>query len=329
MHATTRRFTQLALVLCMSFATVAMAKDIAGGKDHPFLSRFAGSQLEGYQEIDFGQGDFYLADPQAPKKELQMDKPVSVEGKLSRLVYLAPKGKTPLEVHRNYEQALQAAGATVKTSVNGTGAWWEPAKHWRQQFGALKFQNGWAVDVSPFWRDGLYTYAVFNRGGRELHISVMTAQNFAVQDAQQAAVAVQIIEPAAMATGQVTVNADAMKKGLVAEGKIALYGIYFDTGKADVKPESAPQLEQIALLTRQNANDKFFVVGHTDNQGSYESNVALSQRRAEAVVAALVKTHKVDARRLSARGVANVSPVASNAAETGRSKNRRVELVLQ
>lgn len=319
----------MALLILLSVAGATMAKDISGGKDHPFLSRFTGSQLDGFQEIDFGQGDFYLADTQAPTKELLMDKPVSVEGKLSRLVYLAPKGKTPLEVHRNYEQALQAAGATLKTSVNGKGAWWEPAKHWRQQFGALSFQNGWAVDVSPFWRDGLYTYAVFNRGGRELHISVMTAQNFAAQDVQQAAVAVQIIEPAAMATGQVSVNADAMKKGLAAEGKIALYGIYFDTGKAEVKPESAPQLEQIALLTRQNAADRFFVVGHTDNQGNYDSNVALSQRRAEAVVAALVKDHKVDARRLSARGVANVSPVASNAGEAGRGKNRRVELVLQ
>ncbi|HMN94755.1 MAG TPA: OmpA family protein, partial [Hydrogenophaga sp.] len=63
--------------------------------------------------------------------------------------------------------------------------------------------------------------------------------------------------------------------------------------------------------------------------GSLDANLALSLKRAEAVVAALVNTHRVDAKRLSARGVASLSPVAGNRTEAGRALNRRVEMVEQ
>jgi outer membrane protein OmpA-like peptidoglycan-associated protein len=78
-----------------------------------------------------------------------------------------------------------------------------------------------------------------------------------------------------------------------------------------------------------NPSMKVFIVGHTDNQGSFSTNLALSQKRAEAVVAALVHDHGVAAARLQAFGDANVAPVASNASEAGRARNRRVEMVVQ
>ena len=112
-------------------------------------------------------------------------------------------------------------------------------------------------------------------------------------------------------------------------GKIALYGVQFDTGSAVVKPESKAQLDEMARLLTTNAAAKFFIVGHTDNVGELQANTSLSQRRADSVVASLVQGYKIDARRLVARGVANVSPVSSNELESGRAKNRRVELVLQ
>ena len=85
----------------------------------------------------------------------------------------------------------------------------------------------------------------------------------------------------------------------------------------------------VAKLLRDNAGLRVYIVGHTDNAGALDGNLALSQRRADAVVAALVGTHKIDAKRLAARGVASLSPVASNRAEPGRARNRRVELVEQ
>ena len=319
----------LTLIYVGIATTPGHAEDIKGGKDHPLISRFAGSQLDGFQEISFGQGVFHLPDSAAPARELQRDKSLTVEGKITRLLYLVPKGKSPLEVHRNFEMALKSAGVIIKTSVNGKGASWDTTEHWNENFSKMTFEGRWWADVSPFSRgDGLYVYGVLNRGGSLWHVSVLTVQNFRESE-QQAVVAIQIIEPVAMQTGQVTVNADTMKQGLSTEGKIALYGLFFDTGKADIKPESKSQLDEMAKLLQGSPALKVYIVGHTDNQGTLDNNIALSRARAQAVVDALVKTYKLDAKRLAATGVASYAPVASNASEAGRAKNRRVELVLQ
>jgi OmpA-OmpF porin, OOP family len=96
-------------------------------------------------------------------------------------------------------------------------------------------------------------------------------------------------------------------------GRIALYGLYFDTNRTEIKSESKPTLEQIADLLKREPNLKLLVVGHTDNVGDFESNRNLSQRRAESVA--------------NTFGVSYAAPVASNATAEGRSQNRRVELV--
>jgi OmpA-OmpF porin, OOP family len=134
-----------------------------------------------------------------------------------------------------------------------------------------------------------------------------------------------IVEAKAMEQ-EVFADATAMKAGLSAEGKIALYGIYFDTNKAVVKPESNPALEQIVKLLKQNAGLKLFVVGHTDGVGTPESNQKLSSDRAAAVVKSLVGLG-VDATLLKPVGVGPYSPVATNKTDAGKAKNRRVELV--
>ena len=87
------------------------------------------------------------------------------------------------------------------------------------------------------------------------------------------------------------VDAAAMAKGLGETGHIALYGIYFDTDKAVIKPESRPTLEQIAKLLRGQPQLNVFIVGHTDSQGAYDYNLDLSRRRAEAIAAELVKSY--------------------------------------
>lgn len=136
---------------------------------------------------------------------------------------------------------------------------------------------------------------------------------------------VLIVEEAVMAQA-VVADAATLKKGLAAEGRIALYGIYFDTGKAVVKPESAPTLEQVVLLLKGDPKLQLFVVGHTDGVGSVESNLKLSSDRAAAVVKELVGKG-VDGARLKPAGVGPYSPVATNRTDDGKAKNRRVELV--
>ena len=93
-------------------------------------------------------------------------------------------------------------------------------------------------------------------------------------------------------------------------------------------PDSENTLGEIVKLLQQNADLKLRVEGHTDNQGNAAANQALSERRAQAVMAWL-SAHGVEASRLSAKGMGQTKPVADNGAEEGRAKNRRVELVKQ
>jgi len=124
-------------------------------------------------------------------------------------------------------------------------------------------------------------------------------------------------------------NAEVFSNDLKNTGRAAVYGVYFDTGRAEIKPESAQAIGEIAKLLKTDGTLKIFVVGHTDNVGVLDANMRLSQARAEAVVQALVQTHGIAASRLKAFGSGPYSPVASNDADAGRAKNRRVELVKQ
>jgi len=127
----------------------------------------------------------------------------------------------------------------------------------------------------------------------------------------------------------ITAKAELLARGLKTDGHMAVMGIFFDTGKADLKPESAQAVGEIAKLLKADASLKVFVVGHTDTVGSVESNLVLSQNRAQSVLQALVKDHGIDAGRLKAFGCGPFAPVASNDTEEGRARNRRVELVKQ
>lgn len=137
-----------------------------------------------------------------------------------------------------------------------------------------------------------------------------------------------VVEKQAM-NQDIVANAEALAGDLKSTGHTAVYGIYFDTGSSVLKPESEAALGEIAKLLKGDATLKLHVVGHTDNVGTTEANMKLSQARAEAVVQALVTKHAIAATRLKASGVGPLAPVASNDAEEGRAKNRRVELVKQ
>ena len=137
---------------------------------------------------------------------------------------------------------------------------------------------------------------------------------------------IHLVEKQAM-TQDIMADANSMASNIRESGKIALYGIYFDTGKSILKPESTPTLLEISKLLKADPNLKLFVVGHTDNTGSLEPNMKLSRDRATAVVNALVTQYAVNAARLISCGDGPTAPVASNDNEEGRAKNRRVELV--
>jgi len=113
------------------------------------------------------------------------------------------------------------------------------------------------------------------------------------------------------------------------DGKAALYGILFDVGKSDIKPESAEALKQITDYLNTNPTVNIIVVGHTDNTGTYAANITLSKARADSIKNYLINTSKITTSRLMAEGVGPLCPVSTNNTEDGRKLNRRVEIVKQ
>ncbi|MBE0571228.1 MAG: OmpA family protein [Ignavibacteriaceae bacterium] len=121
------------------------------------------------------------------------------------------------------------------------------------------------------------------------------------------------------------VTANAILKELKETGKAILY-INFDSGKSTIKKESMPVVEQIIEMMRLAPDIKISVEGHTDSDGSNESNLKLSEARAKAVVEAITKGG-IDAARLSSAGFGEEKPISDNTTADGKAKNRRVELI--
>jgi outer membrane protein OmpA-like peptidoglycan-associated protein len=171
------------------------------------------------------------------------------------------------------------------------------------------------------FEDGGAQYVILKlvKGGKETWAQVEAAPNTYM---------LHIIEKEAMAQ-DVVADASSMANSIRESGKVAVYGIYFDTGKSVLKPESQPTLEQISKLLKADPSLKLYVVGHTDNTGVFDANMKLSMERATSVVNALVSQFSVSASLLKACGNGPTSPVATNDTEEGRALNRRVELVKQ
>ena len=121
------------------------------------------------------------------------------------------------------------------------------------------------------------------------------------------------------------ITANDILKELNSTGKAVLY-INFDSGKSTIREESKPIVDQIIQLLKNNPGINLSIEGHTDNQGDNASNLTLSENRAKAVMTAIVSGGIIN-NRLSSKGFGEEKPLADNADEAGRAKNRRVELI--
>jgi len=225
-----KHFTQLVLLLALSCQLPtpagAQTRDVAGAKDFPGIGRFAGSVITGYQVKDFDAARMQAA----PFKD---DKPTDarrLEGRVTRIAYRTKPGPSILEVSRNFETQLTKAGYETLLACDTDAC------------GGIPFTE--AIDALPvpqMWVDGFnYHYYAGRKsdGGRETYASVVVSENNREITAQLTVAELGAIE-------NKMVDATAMAKGLGETGHIALYGIYFDTDKAVIKPESRPTLEQI------------------------------------------------------------------------------------
>ena len=297
----------LALPLAATEAS-AQARDVAGARDYPGIGRFGGSVISGYQVKDFDatrmQGAAFKDGKPADARRL--------EGRVIKIAYRSGPGPSILEVSRNFETQLAKAGFETLLACDTDAC------------GGIPFTE--AVDSLPMpqmWVDGFnYRYIAGRKveGGRETYASVLVSEN-------NRDIYAQLVVAELGAMQNKMVDAAAMQKGLGEAGHVALYGIYFDTDKAVVKPESQPTLGEIAKLLAGQPQLSVVIVGHTDNQGAYDYNLDLSRRRAEAVASELVRAYRIAPQRLRTAGVGFLAPVGTNATDAGRALNRRVELV--
>jgi len=297
----------LALALCL-FAAPASARDVPGSRDYPGIGRFAGSVITGFQTKNFDAVKMQAA----PFKSGKPTDARRLEGRVMRIAYRTGPGPSILEVSRNFENQLAKGGFETLLACD------------TKECGGIPFTE--AIDVLPLpqmWVDGFnYRYYAGHKkqDGADIYASVVTSKN-------NDNITTQLVVVIVGEMKNKMVDAAAMSKGLGEKGHIALYGIYFDTDKAVLKPESKPTLDEMAKLLRGQPKLSVFIVGHTDNQGSYQHNMTLSRQRAAAVAAALTRSYGIARGRLHTAGVGYRAPVGSNATESGRALNRRVELV--
>ncbi len=294
---------------------VGQDQDIEGSSDHPLISRYPGSYIAKYLTKEFDE----FALPLGPvDEENKITKNQPLEGKITRIVYVAPVGRTVLEVFRNYQDALKKAGFETLFTCGPQGC-------------GSTIANAYANsgDNADYWgpEHGIhYISAKLARPEGDVYVSLLI-DNLGPDNRANAELYIVEVKP--MESGLITVDAALLANDISRTGHASVYGIYFDTGKADIKPESDATMKEIAKLLQGDPTLKLYVVGHTDNQGALDMNMDLSHKRADAVLAALSTKYGVPAGRLRSYGCGPYSPVASNDTDDGRAKNRRVELVKQ
>lgn len=308
---------------------ISAAQDLPNSKDPAGMKRYEGSELIGYRAPQFDEYVLPLGPPtNVAPPAFEKSKPV--EGQVSYYTYLAPAGRSPAELFRNYEQEFQRLGIEVQYKKNaGQRGWFGPTfdkiasdTDLSQILGYDEADErllvGKSRDAKPSY------YVVFVTAYKDGVIPERLAGRVAKDRALAQLV---VVAPDVMEKKMTFVNADDMKQAIHDSGKVALYGLYFDTDKDAIKSESQPTLAEIAKLLKSEPSLRLHVVGHTDNQGKPDYNIDLSRRRAASVLAELTTKYGIAANRLDAFGCGLYSPIASNEAEVGRAKNRRVELV--
>ena len=321
-----------------SFATEVPTADLKGLVDPPGIKRYTGSVLVYRDEVAYDEVRF----PSGKVRDVAEAYPaLSRAGKRVALQYTLSNSRSALEVVRNYQQQVGGEGYQTAFECVGDACGSGSGLLNSTIVGAILPAN-FAAQVgesSPAACGAYYVspirYALFENktSGATLAVAAATPDISSAYCAdafnKQTTVWVVRVEPIAREERMIALSASDMGKSIDADGRVALYGIFFDTGKADIKAESKASLDQIGELMKQRSDLKLHVVGHTDNVGGVDSNMALSKRRAESVVAALAGNYGVNRARLTGNGVASLAPVKSNTTEEGRAKNRRVELVLQ
>lgn len=299
------RFVTISLlVLCLSLGAgpaIAQHPD-----DHPLVSSYPGSELQRKDVEDFAR--FPLITGVVGNDEFTAE---TIEGTLTRLTFSSPRDRSSEEIFQNYAQALTAAGLSELFRCAGEEC--GPA------FASSRW-NRFNQTINLGGRDARYLAGSMQTAGGLAYVAIAVS----ARDNQ-----ITVLEVQSMEAGLIKIDPDALGDELDLYGHVAIPGVFFETGSAALTAESAEALAAMQQILDARPQINVWVVGHTDWTGSFELNMGLSDARAKSVVAALVEDYGIAATRLIGHGVGPLSPSAGNGSDTGRTANRRVELVVR
>ncbi|MGQ4660767.1 OmpA family protein [Lysobacter sp. F6437] len=238
------------------------------------------------------------------------DRMVWVEGRIYSAGFTGTDDQdfSPLAVRRNIESMIEAAGGRKIAEGRIPPAMTE---QYEEDDVAIRYVDG----KGDVYNEPASTYLV-RRADRDIWVHLSTNNIFGGWI---------IAETQAFTPTATLLPASELKQQLDTAGKVALQ-VNFATDKAEILPESQPQIEQVVQLLKDDPALELSINGHTDDTGDAAHNRQLSEARAASVVAALA-AQDIDAERLDANGFGQDQPVADNGTAEGRAKNRRVELV--
>lgn len=316
--------TLLVLLLLFSLNIISAETET----EHPAISNYKGAQLKARRVIDYAPYVLGI-DDQVNKEEnfrghnTYFKEYIDLEGKLTRLQYIVPESEGIYKVFKNYEEALQDGNYQILFTTNDQESSWP---FWNE----IVYHREWGINAIkdgdfevPFGRYGFY---FLTAKGIYKENNIYFAIFFSLSG-DNILITQDIIDINPLESGLVT--AKKIEDNIALNGYISIYGIHFDSGKWNIKEDSKPALEEIAEFLNNNPEQKYYIVGHTDNVGNFQSNMILSKNRAETVMNALISDYGVNPEQLKAYGAASLSPVTSNSTTAGKARNRRVEIVEQ
>jgi OOP family OmpA-OmpF porin len=298
-------------------------------KDHPIITRYPAAIIEYCDEQIYKEFHIAKGDEVGYQK---IEDWVKVAGKNNRIYYSIKGDRTVSEVYKNYLEALK----------NGSFNLMANQLHAERN---VSNKIGGATWLSTFYKSNPFPTNVgirVNQGSGTVGGTFYIAGNLETPSGKvyvvvsgkqytdnEVVVLVDIIEVAAVEDDFIKVDANYLFKKLQETGHVAVDGILFDFNKATIKSESEAILAEIGQLIKSHPEINVYVVGHTDMIGEFQYNLDLSIQRANAVVNYLIENYKIPADRIIPHGVGPLAPVATNLTDDGRTKNRRVELVLR
>lgn len=288
--------------------------DIEGSKDYSLVSRFQSSVIEWYQVSKFDR--YYMLS----LKGSTLDK-YEIDGKITRIQYSSQPQHSVFEIFKSYENALKNGGFEILLTLDKTNCGINLSEQlYIGEFNGLNsLPAGQAI--KPDFKEGEFTYLSAKKkiSDKDVYVVVyITKSDWSLITFD--AIEIQSIDKS-------LVSIKDMEMDLSQNGHIAIYGIYFDSGKSDIKPESAQTLKNIAEFLNSHPDKKYIIVGHTDNIGDFDANIKLSMERANTVFSELVTNYDVKATQLKVYGAGSTAPTTTNTTDKGHAKNRRVEIV--